>query len=68
LKAWLLDTNIVSLVAPARRRSPAEDELAAWIAAHSDSLFLSVITAAEIENGIARAARGGATARAARLA
>lgn len=34
---------------------------------NSESLFISVVTVAEIESGIARSQRGGATAKAARL-
>ena len=64
---YLLDTNIVSLIAPARRRGEAEAAVAQWVVARSDRLFLSVITAAEIEEGIARARREGATAKAGRL-
>lgn len=62
---YLLDTNVVSLIAPARRRTASEDAVAAWVVAHSEELYLSVITAAEIEDSIARARRAGATAKAA---
>lgn len=65
---FLLDTNVVSHIAPARRKAPADEELAAWIVARSDELWLSVITAAEIEDGIAKAARTGATRKANDLA
>jgi toxin FitB len=65
---FLLDTNIISLVAPSRRVGAAEQRLADWLIASTDSLFLSVVTAAEIEDGIAKAARGGATRKAANLA
>ena len=54
---YLLDTNIVSASAPTRRDA---DVLAAWMRAHSDRLYLSAITIAEIEAGIARAVRIGA--------
>ena len=65
---FLLDTNVVSHIAPARRRAQADEELAAWIVARSDKLWLSVITAAEIEDGIAKAVRTGATRKARDLA
>ena len=65
---FLLDTNVISHIAPTRRRTDAGDDLAAWIVSHSDGLWLSVITAAEIEDGIAKAARTGATRKAANLA
>lgn len=65
---YLLDTNVVSLLAPSRRRTPADEELVAWIIERSSDLWLSVITAAEIEDGIANAKRTGATKKAAALA
>ena len=65
---YLLDTNVVSHIAPTRRKIDADLELAEWIRSRSDDLWLSVITAAEIEDGIAKAARMGATKRAADLA
>jgi predicted nucleic acid-binding protein len=58
---YLLDTNVVSLLAPSERRTPADDALAAWIVERSPDLWLSVITAAEVEDGIANAKRTGAT-------
>ena len=62
---YLVDTDILSTGAPGRReRSPA---LAEWMDAHSDDLFLCVVTVAEICSGIARLRRTGAVARAARL-
>ena len=35
---YLLDTNIISLVAPERNRNDREEALAKWIASQSDSL------------------------------
>ncbi|RUM95822.1 type II toxin-antitoxin system VapC family toxin [Pseudaminobacter arsenicus] len=64
---YLLDTNVVSMLAPSKRRTPADEELAAWIIERSSDLWLSVITAAEIEDGIANAKRMGATRKAAAL-
>lgn len=63
---YLLDTNIVSTDAPAKR-TVGTGAFAAWVRAHSDRLYLSTITVAEIEAGIARAARIGATRKAADL-
>ena len=60
---YLLDTNILSASAPTRRDADAE-ALAAWMRAHSDRLYLSAITIAEIEAGIARVVRIGASAKA----
>jgi predicted nucleic acid-binding protein len=62
---FLLDTNVLSHIAPARRRTKADEELAAWIVSRSDELWFSVVTAAEIEDGIAKATRTGATKKAA---
>src|SRR5216684_2284904 len=49
---YLVDTNVISAAAPSRPVSPA---LIEWMDAHSASLFLSVVTVAEIEDGIAKA-------------
>jgi len=61
---YLIDTNVISAVAPARRRVTGDEHLAAWVGANSERLFLSAITAAEIEDGIAKAGRIGATRKA----
>ena len=55
---YLVDTNVISAGATSRR---APSELAAWMEAHSALLFLSVVTVAEIEDGIAKLRREGAT-------
>ena len=68
MTAYLVDTNIVSRVAPGRRNTDEDMRLAAWIEAHGESLSLSVVTAAEILDGIAKARRTGATRKAERLA
>ncbi|MBZ9887694.1 type II toxin-antitoxin system VapC family toxin [Mesorhizobium sp. BR1-1-3] len=65
---YLLDTNVVSLLAPSKRRTPSDEKLAAWIVERSSDLWLSVITLAEIEDGIANAKRTGATKKAGALA
>jgi predicted nucleic acid-binding protein len=64
---FLLDTNVLSHIAPARRKS-SDDEVAEWIISRSHDLWLSAVTAAEIESGIAKAVRIGATKRAEELA
>jgi predicted nucleic acid-binding protein len=55
---YLVDTNVVSAGAPAVLAAP---ELVAWMDAHSALLLLSAVTVAEIEDGIARLRRQGAT-------
>lgn len=64
---YLLDTNILSTGAPTKRGDGNVDVFAAWMRARSDRLYLSAITIAEIEAGIARAERVGATTKAAAL-
>lgn len=62
---YLVDTNVISAGAPSRIASPA---LVAWMDAHSATLFLSAVTIAEIEDGIIKARREGATRKAKDLA
>jgi predicted nucleic acid-binding protein len=62
LSGWLLDTSVISELAP--RRPPISSELADWLEANSASLFLSAMTAAEIEAGIAKRRRSGGAGRA----
>jgi toxin FitB len=62
---YLVDTNVIS--AGARSR-PAPLDLVAWMDAHSDLLFLSAVTVAEIEDGIASKRRERATRKSADLA
>lgn len=58
---YLVDTNILSAGAPTK--SAADRALvSAWLERRGDALFLSAITIAEIEAGIAKAQRSGATA------
>ncbi|NLS16589.1 type II toxin-antitoxin system VapC family toxin [Rhizobium sp. P40RR-XXII] len=63
---YLLDTNIVSADAPTKRHVGV-GTFAAWLRANNDRLYLSAITIAEIEAGIARAVRTGATTKAEHL-
>lgn len=63
---YLIDTNVISAAAPTTAiRLP---ELIAWMDSHSPDLFLSVVTIAEIADGIAKAKREGATRKASDLA
>jgi hypothetical protein len=59
---WLLDTNALSAFAPGKR--PISDEITIWFEDRTDTLFLSTVTAAEIEAGIAQLRRMGAARRA----
>jgi predicted nucleic acid-binding protein len=53
---YLVDTNVVSAGAP----SKAGGALATWMDQHSDDLYMSAVSIAEIESGIARLRRQGA--------
>jgi toxin FitB len=55
---YLVDTNLISANLPSRL---AMSELVTWTDAHSALLFLSAVTMAEIEDGIAKLQREGAT-------
>jgi hypothetical protein len=55
---YLIDTNVISAAAPAKQ-APAE--LIAWMEAQSAQLWLSAVTVAEIEDGIAKLRREGAS-------
>ena len=50
---YLVDTNVISAGAPSKGQRWAE--LAEWMDANSDRLFLSTVSVAEIEAGIAKA-------------
>ncbi len=67
MTVYLLDTNIVSLLAPSRHRTAADEQLVAWIESHGHDRCLSVITAAEIRYGIDKARHTGAFRKAALL-
>jgi len=55
---YLVDTNVISLVAPTK--AVTRSGLVRWMDAHSQHLFLSAVTVAEIADGIAKARREGA--------
>jgi len=52
---YLLDTNVVSALAPDRHGSI--ERLVAWLQAKTDLLFLSVVTIAELEAGASKLRR-----------
>ncbi|MGZ2432701.1 PIN domain-containing protein [Rhizobium redzepovicii] len=62
---FLVDTNVISALAPSKRQSPGQ--LVEWLDQASSKLFLSVISAAEVKFGIAKAEREGATTKAQRI-
>jgi toxin FitB len=62
---YLVDTDVISAGAPSRL-APAG--LVAWMDAHSERLFLSAVTVAEIDDGIAKLRREGAARKSAALA
>ncbi len=55
---YLVDTDVISAGAPSRLAPP---EFVTWMEAHSALLFLSAMTVAEIEDGVAKLKREGAT-------
>jgi predicted nucleic acid-binding protein len=61
---YLVDTNVISAAAPSR---PVASGLIEWMDLHSASLYLSAVTVAEIEDGIAKLRREGAPRRSADL-
>lgn len=63
---FLLDTNVVSALAPSKRSEATE--LTLWLDRASRHLFLSVVTAAEVAAGVAKAEREGAGTKARSLA
>jgi predicted nucleic acid-binding protein len=58
---YLVDTDVISASAPTRRSNPALHD---WMDRNSARLYLSAVTVAEIENGIAKARREGASRKA----
>jgi predicted nucleic acid-binding protein len=60
-----VDTNVISASAPSKAVSTAE--LLKWMDDHSARLYLSAVTVAEIEDGIAKARRERARRKAADL-
>jgi len=52
---YLVDTNVISVGAPSKTLSAGD--LLKWMDEHSNALYLSAVTVAEIEDGIAKARR-----------
>lgn len=52
---YLVDTNIISATAPTA--TVTRSDIIEWMDIHSDDLFLSAVTIAEIADGIAKANR-----------
>jgi toxin FitB len=63
---YLVDTDVLSAGAPSKTRTVPE--LLDWMDRNSTRLYVSVITIAEIEDGIAKAKRAGATRKSTLLA
>ena len=62
MTGWLIDTNVLSAFGPDKPALRSEVRL--WLRERADALFLSTITAAEIEAGITKLHRAGGTRRA----
>jgi toxin FitB len=62
MRGWLLDTNVVSAFGPGK--PPIPPKAAAWFRTQSEALYLSTISAAEVEAGIAKLRRTGSGRRA----
>ena len=62
---YLVDTNVLSAGAPTK--AVAAPALSAWMDSNSAGLFLSVVTVAEVEDGVAKSRRLGAHRKAERL-
>jgi toxin FitB len=62
---YLVDTDVISVGAPSKGAASAA--LVAWMDENSERLFLSAVTIAEIEDGIAKNRREGASREAAAL-
>jgi toxin FitB len=68
MTGWLLDTNIISQLAPTKDGAPRlERRLGEWLGANTDFLFLSAITVVEVVAGTQKLRRAGATRRASDL-
>ncbi|MBS0397152.1 MAG: PIN domain-containing protein, partial [Proteobacteria bacterium] len=62
---FLVDTDVLSAGSPSKARP--ETSLIEWMDRNSAKLYLSVIMITEVEDGIAKSAREGATRKAAKL-
>ena len=66
LKGYLLDTSVVSVLAPGREAF-VPSPLAAWLQAHHQQLYLPSVAVAELAQGIGKLRRAGGIERADRL-
>jgi toxin FitB len=62
---FLVDTDVLSVGAPSKAQSISN--LIEWMDRNSQNLYVSVVTVAEIEDGIAKSMREGATRKGQRL-
>ncbi len=62
---FLVDTNVISAISAIV--TVKNENVRGWLETQSATLFLSVITVAEIESGIAKAAREGSSKKAGQL-
>ncbi|RXT22496.1 VapC toxin family PIN domain ribonuclease [Rhizobium leguminosarum] len=62
---FLVDTNVISALAPSKRQNL--ERVIEWLDIASSQLFLSVISAAQVKSGIVKAEREGATVNARQL-
>lgn len=65
MSGFLVDTDVLSAGAPSKTQSVPE--LIEWMDRNSGRLYVSVVTVAEIEDGIAKSLRERATQKATRL-
>jgi hypothetical protein len=65
-KGYLLDTSVVSALAPGRGAS-VPSALVGWLQAHHEALFLPSIAIAEMAQGVGKLRRAGGAERADRL-
>ncbi len=65
MKRFLLDTSVLSLMAPGR--VGVSPRSADWLRARGEQLFISTVTLAEIEQGVCKLRRSGADQRASAL-
>ena len=64
-RGYLIDTSVISKLAP--DRAGVDPKLSLWLRERQERLYLSAITVAEIEMGVRKLQRVGASARAAQL-
>jgi len=65
LNGYLLDTSVLSALAPGKPAAPAQ--FVEWLQAQTDLLFIPCIAVAKLEQGIRKLRRSGGAARAAKL-